>query len=451
MSRAWVSRAVAAALSLLAGFAVFQSFVGSVATTHLLLTCAVVTVLAGLVTQRPSTATYLGFAAAVLALSYDPQVVRRSGTVLLALGLVVGWRAAEARRRQVTLLLLALLGVSLLTGALIAPPAVFKEGTALALTYAVLQGANAALHHFPTRHLQLLLMAWGCAASVPMLVHPPGTEARFGALAFGENANTLGLLAALGAVAAASWAWDPEGASWWWTIPVIALCGYGVVLSGSRAALLCAACSVAVLILRRWLRDSPRKVAMVSLGGLAAVFLIGPLVTGTFLAAAGRDMSVTHGLGLRGHIAEFALDETWHHPFTGIGLGRLSELTTADPRLGIEISAHNTYLGLLAACGIVAGALLLALVVIALVRTRLASTTGLLPLVVSVVLSGVALEWYGTNTIGPLCFSVLAMAAACTAPSPLVQPEAGMEKTNWLQPSPPPHVNIFSSLKPRSR
>ena len=175
MSRAW-----AVALSLVTGFVVFQSFADTVDRTHLLLTCAVVTVLAGLVTQRPAAATYLGFAAAVLAISYDPQVVRRSGMVLLALGLVVGWRAAEERRRQVTLLLLALLGVSLLTGALIAPPAVFKEGTALALSYAVLQGANAALHHFPTRHLQLLLMAWGCAASVPMLVHPPGTEARLG-------------------------------------------------------------------------------------------------------------------------------------------------------------------------------------------------------------------------------------------------------------------------------
>jgi O-antigen ligase len=439
------------ALSLAAGFVVFQSFVASVDRTHLLLTCAVVTALAGLVTQRPSAATYLGFVAAVLAISYDPQVVRRSGLVLLALGLVVGWRAAEQRRRQVTLLLLALLGVSLLTGALIDPPAVFKEGTALALSYAVLQGANAALHHFPTRHLQLLLMAWGCAASVPMLVHPPGTEARFGSLAFGENANTLGFLAALGAVAAVSWAWDPDGASWWWTIPVMALCGYGVVLSGSRAALLCVACSAAVLVLRPWLRDSPLKVAMVSLGGLAAVLLIGPLVTGRFLAAASRDMSVTHGLGLRGQIAEFALDETWHHPLTGIGLGRLSELTVDDPRLGIEISAHNTYLGLLAACGLVAGGLLLALVVIALVRTRLASTTALLPLAVTVVISGVAMEWYGTNTIGPLCFSVLAMSAACAAPRPLVQPEPGSEKTNWLQPSPPPHVNILSSMKPRSR
>ena len=451
MSREWAPRAAAVVLPLLTGYLVYRYIVGTVGTLHLLTTLAVVVALAVLATTRPWTATYLGFAATALAVTYDPQVVRRIGTLLLAVGLIAGWRLADARGRQVALLLLALLGVSILTGVVLTPPALFKEGTALALTYGVLQGANAALHRFPVRHLLLLLMAWGCVASVPMLVDPPGTQARFGVLAFGENANTLGLLASLGAVAAAAWAKEASAGSWWWTIPVVALCGYGVVLSGSRAALLCVACSAAVIAFARWLRESPVKVAIVAFVGLVAVFLIGPLVTNFFLAAAGRDMSVTHGLGLRGRIAEFALDETWHHPLTGIGLGRLSELTTADPRLGIEISAHNTYLGLLAACGVVAGALLLALVVLSIVRTRLAATTTLLPLAVTVVVSGIALEWYGTTTIGPLCFSVLAMAAACAVPAPSAQSAPGSENTNWLQPSPAPQVNIFSRVKPRSR
>ena len=223
-----------------------------------------------------------------------------------------------------------------------------------------------------------------------------------------------------------------------------------MVLSGSRAALLCVACSAAVLVLRRWLRDSPLKVAMVSLGGLAAVFLIGPLVTGRFLAAAGRDMSVTHGLGLRGRIAEFALDETWHHPFTGIGLGRLSELMAEDPRLGIEISAHDTYLGLLAACGLVAGGLLLALVAFALVRTRPASTTTLLPLVVAVVISGVALEWWHQHHRAAVLLRARDGRCLCRSEAACSAGDRQRE-TNWLQPSPAPHVNIFSSMKPRSR
>ena len=162
-------------------------------------------------------------------------------------------------------------------------------------------------------------------------------------------------------------------------------------------------------------------------------------------------IDLTYGLGLRGRVAGFALDQTWHHPFTGIGLGRLSDLTVDDPGLGIEISAHNTYLGLLAACGVFAGGLLIALVALALLRARAGATISLLPLVVVVAASGVTLEWYGTVILGPLCFTVLAVAAACAVPRPSAQASSGSEKTNWLQPSPPPQVNILSRAKPRSR
>jgi O-antigen ligase len=445
--------ALSVVLTLGAGLCVGHYIVRTVGTARLVLTVLVVLALAAVVVVRPMVATYLGLAATALSETYDPQVVRRIGTVLLVVGLLAGWQASESRRRRVVLLLLALLGVSLVTGVWVAPPALFQEGIALAMVYGILQGANAALHGFPPRHLQLLLMAWGCVSSVPMVAHPPGTDARFGALAFGENANTLGLMAALGAVAAACWARDAQRGSWWWTIPVGALCAYGVVLSGSRAALLCAACSAVVLFFARWLRDSPVKAALVGLGGTAVVLLVGPLLTALFLAAADRRMSVTHGLGLRGHIMEFALSQTWHHPFTGIGLGRLSEVSVDEPSLGIEISAHNTYVGLLAASGVLAGALLLGLLVWALLRARAVATTSLLPLVVAVVVSGVALEWYGTTVVGPLSYTVLAVAAACGGPVRPVETsqEALREKTNWLQPSPPPHVNILSRVKPRSR
>lgn len=380
-------------------------------------------VLVATVVTRPALAVHYGLWALVLELFLSTGLLRLAGSALLLFGCALAWPSSPARQRHFALLLFALLSWVMCAGVLLAPPAAQQQGMALAFLFGASLATCAVLTQ-PSRSLVALhIGGWGLAATAWVLGHPQGLTLRGGDVAFGENADGLGMLIALGTVALVGFGLERRRA----LLPVIALAALlslqALVITASRGALLALSVGLfTALVAHSWLRR-PLKLAVGLAVVTTAAWFGAAWVTSHFLEASGRGVDAAYGFDLRARVAQFAWEQGLEHPLLGVGVARLQELATGTDGVGLFIGAHNTFLGLLAAAGFPAVVLLVSVLVQAARHASVASPRFGLSVLAAVTAAGFSLEWWPAQRLAPLFF--LAIALSTYSESRVQEPKPG--------------------------
>jgi O-antigen ligase len=285
------------------------------------------------------------------------------------------------------------------------------QGVVVNIVYAAMVASLAVVYRISFLELSTYLMAGGIVVSLWLISHDIALTGRTGALYIGENANALGMFAALGLVGAVVLAMRRP----FRLLPFLAglsgavVCALGVVGSASRGALMVAAGGVAAHALGPTLSRS-RGRALVAITGVAVagVWTVMPALS-WFLEKAGRSIGATTNFDAREDILRAAIDAGVSHPLAGVGFGAVE----AD-NIGIfgHVSPHNAYVGMLAATGVLPTVLLGLLVLSAIGRARMSREHHLLPLVVAAAVIGLSLDWVPTAKLGPVALALFARAAA---------------------------------------
>lgn len=364
-----------------------------------------------LIVWRPSSAVFFGVLASVLQSEHGTSTVIVFGTFVLMI--LAAFRAAGeadriARRGAWLFPLLAVLTL--------VPGTIFTglhdtAGEPLAIVYAAAIGACAAVVRAKISMLLAITIAVGSLASYLTLTTPQlRTDRTFSVL--GQNANGLGMLAAMGAVAALI---AIKRRSFWLRVVGLAigwLCVEGIVSSGSRGALLAAIAGAAALLGHRLISGSPTRMTISVAALIAGVYFIATPAFSYLLKAAGRSsVGSQDNVHERTSALTFALRQGLAHPFFGVGLNRLPGVSfEKNPNAGLGLSAHNVFAGVFAECGITAALALIAISVLALLRSRRHASDGLLPLVITVLVNGLTLAWWGTALPGVMAALILGSA-----------------------------------------
>ncbi len=385
------------------------------------------------VVVRPALAVHVALAVLVLELLIPTWLLRVAATLLLLGGVFAAWRAAKRVQRIAATLLLALTGWVSLFGVILAPPALQQQGIAIAFLFAGALAACAVVSAPSAGHIVLNLGCWGLVTAAWVLSHPGELAARSGDIFAGENADGLGMLIAIGAVALVGYALERRRS----LLPLAALGAVisfqALVVTASRGALLAFAVGLIMAAFASSWVHSPPKVIAIGVFALPALWLGAEWAAFGFLEASGRDIVVQHGFDLRSRLARFAWEQALDHPLTGIGVGRLEELGTSTGGVGVAASAHNTFLGLLAAAGFPALFLLVAVMLIAARRAMQATPRLGLALLVAVTGAGLSIEWWASSRLAPLF--MLCVALCIFEEQPAREYSVGAEDPQYPAPS----------------
>lgn len=365
----------------------------------------------------PPSVLYVGAAAQILPFLRSTSFAIVGTIMLLVVAASRAWGTADrmSRRGAITI---AVLAVTTLVFGLAFTGIHDTGGEPMAVVFAAALGICAALLRPAVGTLLIAIIGVGTLASYAALTSNQLRVDR-NAVLIGENANGIGMLAALGLVACAL-ALRQRHLS----IRALAvlggwLCAAGVLASGSRGALLAVFAGVATLLAHRLLVGPPIRAAMI-LAALSAVilFVSGPAFDMLLQLSGRQGNGTTQNIVARQAALSYAVHAGLAHPFSGVGLNRLATVSHADPNSGLGLSAHDVFAGLFAECGVFAFTALVVLCALALVRSGRQSPAVELPLVVTVIVSGLSLEWWGTGLTGAMALLILGSAVA-SPPSPV--------------------------------
>lgn len=372
--------------------------------------------LAALMVMRPRMALWSGLALPAVQAFYSPPLLRLVVLGALFVGVVLGWKQASKFHRELICYLWLGVSFTLLIGWLLAVDPSGAEGVVVNMLYATMVASIAVIYRMTGPEWRIYVMAWGTLVSVWLTAHQVVVSGRTGALYVGENANALGMFAALGLVGSIGLIVGGRNRTVHilTAVPIGALCASGMVSSASRGALLVAAAGVVVQFAAPALRHSRmRALGAVALLGVGTYWIAMPVLT-WFLAKAGRKIDATTNFDAREQILRRSFQMGIDHPLWGVGFGNLqvNDLGTSG-----SVSSHNAYVGLFAAAGILPIIFLGILVFTALSKARVSSEHDLLPLLVAALVIGFTLDWIPTAKLGPLVLGLIVCAAALSESS----------------------------------
>jgi O-antigen ligase len=377
-------------------------------------------VAAALMAIQPRIALLIGLTFPAVQAFYSPPLLRLVVIGALLVGLLLGWRHASRRQRSVLGHLWLGVLATLLIGWVLASDPSTAQGMVLNLLYAAVVASLAVVYRLTATEWNVYVMAWGSLVSIWLASHDVVVIGRGRSLYIGENANALGMLAALGVVGAIGLAMRRPMDVRRTSVGALAalLCALGTISSGSRGALLVAAAGVAVHVALPALRRSRvRALATVAVLGGATYWIALPALT-WFLLKAGRKIDATGEFDVREHILRASIQAGLDNPLSGVGFANLQLMSGT-------ISPHNAYVGLFAATGALPTIFLGILLFVAVARARVSQEGNMLPLLVAALVIGFSLDWIPTAKLGPIVLALLACCAALSAASGGQEPEAG--------------------------
>lgn len=332
------------------------------------------------------------------------------GYIVLSVAIVRMWSEASRRAKVAGFIIVAFGAVTVSLGVLFAQ--VHQERTQLAISvlYATGIGFAAAISNMRPGLVLALLSTLGAWAALSA-GNTPALQTDRTVAVLGENANGIGMIAALGFVAALMGSIYIRGMQRWLYLVGVVTCLWGVYVSASRGAILICFAGVTVFLIGRWLRGPLVKSVFVSIvAGVALVFLaqqlIGWFANITGRTALGADANFTD----RSATLSYAVQQGLDHPVFGVGLGQLAAFSEGDSNSHLGQRAHNVYAGVFAELGVPALILMLILCGLAVYQARRYST-GALALVFSVLVAGISLEWWGAGRTGAIAMFILGWAA----------------------------------------
>lgn len=363
-----------------------------------------------LVAFRPRTSLWIGIALPAGQAFFSPDLLRPMVLAILILGISLAWKETSSRQRNLILWLWAGTCLTILIGCLLAIDPSSAQSAVVNILYAATVASLAVVYRITETEWAICLIAWGVLVSIWLTSNDLATTGRTGSLYIGENANTLGMFAALGFVGAITIGSAKRRRLMHIlvAVPIGAFLALGVVSSASRGALLVAAVGVVVVLFAGALRG-PRIRALFTVAALAGgiAWMAMPALA-WFLGRAGRDIEATTNLGSRQQILGTALETGLENPLSGVGFGgvHVTDIGVFGP-----VSAHNAYLGLFAAAGIVPVTLLGVLIFTAVGRARTVSGSNFLPVLAASLAVGLSLDWIGTAKLGPILLAIMTTAA----------------------------------------
>lgn len=370
--------------------------------------------------SSPAFGLWVAVAVPAIELMVPVTAWRLAGIVVLAAVITASYGTAHVRARRISVCWLALTAWIMMDALLFCPHSSVTGQLLLGTLYCGLVGMAATLTSISMTHVRSVLVGWGLAASW-VAVTTQGLIQNRTEVLLGENANGIGLLAALGTVAALA-SLRTGRLGFLWAIPS-AVCVAGIAASGSRGALLAAVGGVLVAFLVPLLRTSRVRAALVALAALATMVLVVQPLVDWFTTFTGRGAASFENIGSREEALALAIQTGLTHPLTGIGIGQLADfsLSASDDRLGLR--AHNEFAGMFAETGLFGLVLLGAIFLLAVKQALRSHRARDLMVVTALLFASVALEWWATPRLGVL--AVLILATASGSPSTSLSHEPG--------------------------
>lgn len=323
--------------------------------------------------------------------------------VVALIGCANGWASASRQQRRGAMLVGALGAWTLMAGLVFNVRGESTIQVAIAIAYACSVAAFLALGLDPGGRVAMATMAaWGVVVATSIYRNPAISTERTTAV-WSENANGAAFIVVVGAVAALSLA---EGRRRWLLVlaPLAIYMLFAVISTGSRGALVAAIGSLAFRAVRRTIVAGGTRSTAATLLGVGVVLAAAGPAMAWLIEQSGRDANGSQGnVVSRRDALVAALRTAWRNPLDGVGLGNLS--SQGD---GLGLQAHNVVAGMSAETGLLAGAIFLVLICVAFVRTRQAPAS--LPLLVCVLIGGVAVEWWGSSRTGVLGMAAIGIA-----------------------------------------
>jgi O-antigen ligase len=274
------------------------------------------------------------------------------------------WRVLPVFHATVGLLALTVVGSAFTNAAFAGTLSVRTPALYTAMGLAVM--ASAAMIRPRIDHVLLVIAATGAAVGWVVLVGwfrideltRPGALLRVFAL--GLNPNYLGVLVALGALAAVGLA--VERRVWWFALLAVP-CVLAMPNLKSRTALALLAVGLVAIVVS--LPGRRRRRLAVGVGVLALVLLLDTSVVDDIyrsVLGARADLDLSGTDEFRRGVAVYAWEQGLDHPLAGLGYGQFPVVAGARFPI-VNPSAHNEYLRYFAELGVVGLGLLVALVV----------------------------------------------------------------------------------------
>jgi hypothetical protein len=358
---------------------------------------------------RPPCALIIGVLIPLLQVQSGRTTLAWGASLLLVVASARSWPNTGRKQRRLALLV-ALLGLgTLATGLGLAGP-LAENGVLFAVVYATVASVAAAVIR-PSGTTVAFIMC--CPGTVITLVCLFGsnmsTDRR--SMVLGENANGVGFLAAIGLVAGLTLIGRSTKTIAGFGFTAAFICTVGVAVSASRGALLAAVGGVAALVLARVIASRWTWATLACAGVTGLLIITAGPVSHLFVEYAGRPSDRAQAsYDAREFMVGYAIEQGLSHPLLGVGLGRLADVSVADPESRVMLRAHNAFAGVFAESGLVVLALLLAVCLAAFLSARKYDARRLLPLVTVVVVTGFSLEWWGAGSTGAAAMLILGSA-----------------------------------------
>jgi O-antigen ligase len=253
-----------------------------------------------------------------------------------------------------------------------------------------------------------LTVAWA-AYSTPQLLNDRTVAAA------GQNANGVGMIAALALVLAVVGVFADRRLWRAWHFGVALACSIAVFISQSRGAYLALAIGLLVLmsgkiLVRRslvgWFGIGVFLAAATVLG-VQLVAWVGQ-VTGRFSTSA----TATESLQTRLDAAQYSAQQGLQHPLYGVGLTNLVDYSSLHDGYAV-VRSHVVYLGVWGEVGLLAASLLFVLCWRAVKHARELGPSELAPIAATLV-AGISLNWWPSSGTGAVALSILAWGASLT-------------------------------------
>lgn len=223
-----------------------------------------------LISQIPSSSSGKGALSSILLMG--------GGYLILSVAIVRMWSESSRRAKGAGFVIVAFGAVSVSLGVLFAEVHQERTQLAIAVLYATGIGFAAAISNMRPGLVFALLSTLGAWAALSA-GNTPALQTDRTVAVLGENANGIGMIAALGFVAALMGSIYIRGMQKWLYLIGIVTCLWGVYVSASRGAIVICFAGVTVLLIGRWLRGPSVKSIFVSLvASVAVVFLAQQLV-----------------------------------------------------------------------------------------------------------------------------------------------------------------------------
>ena len=370
--------------------------------------------LVGAVVLRPRTALWIALVFPLVQAFYSPPLLRLLVLVLLILCVPLGWKTMTHRQRNLIGHLWLGVILTLIIGWVLASDPSQAQGAVVNILYATAAASLVVVYRMTAFEWCVCIMGWGAFVSLWLTKHDIVLTGRTGGLYIGENANALGMFAALGFVGAFVLALGrPFHALRFLGFAAIGIfCFMGVLSSASRGALVVAMSGAVVHLCGPMLqRSGLRAMVALSVIGMASFWALPPIMT-WFLRQSGRNIDITTNFDAREGILSEGVQTGVEHFLAGTGFASLDVAGVFG-----AVSAHNAYVGLFAATGIIPATLLAILTIAAINRARVSHDQNLLPLLVAGVAVGLSLDWVPTAKLGTVVLALLVSGAARTRDS----------------------------------